>query len=157
MRPACPSKSRSGTPKIFSAKLTDTDKFQWTSKSDVGASTGQDESAAFSIGGPAFGYAGPTTVLIYWDTVYHSFMFAFPTEAPSAQGVLTDPAGKVMAAKPVSIAVGSVKYNTVTDAKGRFAFYGLPEGAAQVGVGSQSFSLTAGPGGKTAKIRTTAP
>ena len=36
------------------------------------------ESASVTVGGPSFGYAGPTDILVYWDTVYHSFMFAFP-------------------------------------------------------------------------------
>jgi hypothetical protein len=36
------------------------------------------ESASVTVGGPSFGYKGPTNILVYWDSVYHSFMFAFP-------------------------------------------------------------------------------
>jgi hypothetical protein len=36
------------------------------------------ESASVTVGGPSFSYAGPTNILVYWDSVYHSFMFAFP-------------------------------------------------------------------------------
>jgi hypothetical protein len=36
------------------------------------------ETASVTVGGPSFGYTGPTEILVYWDTVYHSFMFAFP-------------------------------------------------------------------------------
>ena len=33
---------------------------------------------AATVGGPSFNYTGPTNILVYWDSVYHSFMFAFP-------------------------------------------------------------------------------
>jgi hypothetical protein len=36
------------------------------------------ETASVTVGGPSFGYKGPTNILVYWDSVYHSFMFAFP-------------------------------------------------------------------------------
>lgn len=45
------------------------------------------ETANVTVGGPSFGYAGPTDILVYWDTVYHSFMFSFP-------------AGEVVASNP---------------------------------------------------------
>jgi hypothetical protein len=28
--------------------------------------------------GPSFGYTGSTEILVYWDSIYHSFMFAYP-------------------------------------------------------------------------------
>jgi hypothetical protein len=57
-------------------KLSDT--MEWTSKNSAESSQGTEEKASVSVGGPAFGYAGPTDILVYWDTVYKSFMFAFP-------------------------------------------------------------------------------
>ena len=36
------------------------------------------ETASVTVGGPSFRYTGPTNILVYWDSVYHSFMFAFP-------------------------------------------------------------------------------
>jgi len=59
---------------------------EWTSTNSTETSTESKQSAAVTVGGPAFGYRGPTDVLVYWDTVYNSFMFAFPdatsTRAP---------------------------------------------------------------------------
>lgn len=40
------------------------------------------ESAAVTVGGPSFGYEGATDILVYWDSVYHSFVFTFPTPNP---------------------------------------------------------------------------
>jgi hypothetical protein len=42
------------------------------------------ESAAVTVGGPSFGYAGATDILVYWDSVYHSFLFTFPTPNPES-------------------------------------------------------------------------
>ncbi|HLY00607.1 MAG TPA: hypothetical protein VKR62_18055 [Roseiarcus sp.] len=36
------------------------------------------ETASVTVGGPSFGYTGSTNILVYWDSVYHSFMFAYP-------------------------------------------------------------------------------
>lgn len=71
-----------------------------TSTNSTESSTDSKQSAAVTVGGPAFGYTGPTDVLVYWDTVYNSFMFAFPdgpsTPARSSAAVAGDrarPAG----------------------------------------------------------------
>ena len=36
------------------------------------------ETASVTVGGPSFAYTGSTNILVYWDSVYHSFMFAYP-------------------------------------------------------------------------------
>jgi hypothetical protein len=38
------------------------------------------ETASVTVGGPSFGYTGSTEILVYWDSVYHSFMFAYPVD-----------------------------------------------------------------------------
>jgi hypothetical protein len=38
------------------------------------------ETASVTVGGPSFGYTGSTDILVYWDSVYHSFMFAYPVD-----------------------------------------------------------------------------
>ena len=57
-----------------------------TSASAVSSS----QSATVVVGGPAFGYTGPTDVLVYWDTVYSTYMFAFASQAPRISGVATE-------------------------------------------------------------------
>jgi hypothetical protein len=73
---------------------------EWTSTNSTETSTESKQSAAVTVGGPAFGYTGPTDVLVYWDTVFNSFMFAFPDgpstaalSSASAAGRRTRPAG----------------------------------------------------------------
>ena len=48
---------------------------EWTNTSEQTLESKQ--SATVTVGGPGFDYSGPTSVLVYWDTVYNSFMFAF--------------------------------------------------------------------------------
>ena len=36
------------------------------------------ETASVTVAGPSFGYTESTNILVYWDSVYHSFMFAYP-------------------------------------------------------------------------------
>jgi hypothetical protein len=50
---------------------------EWTNTSTSTQTTGSSQSATVTIGGPSFGYTGPTEVFVYWDTVYSSFMFTF--------------------------------------------------------------------------------
>lgn len=61
------------------ASLKVTGSFEWTNTSTSQTSNQSTQSASLTIGGPAFGYTGPTNIIAYWDTVYNSFMFAFPT------------------------------------------------------------------------------
>jgi hypothetical protein len=67
---------------------------QWTNTSTSTQTTGSTQQASVTVGGPAFGYTGLTDILVYWDTIYQSFMFAFSTGSPSASGMLTDSAAK---------------------------------------------------------------
>jgi hypothetical protein len=55
--------------------------FQWTNTNSTSATQGTTNSATALIGQPSSGWNGSTEVLVYWDTLYKSFMFAFP--APS--------------------------------------------------------------------------
>lgn len=58
----------------------------WTNTNSTASQNGSTQSAIVGIGGPAFGYSGPvnksssadyTQIVVYWDTIYNSFMFAF--------------------------------------------------------------------------------
>jgi hypothetical protein len=66
------------------------------------------ETASVTVGGPSFGYpnthpstSGPTSILVYWDSVYHSFMFAFPAGgvAPDARAQSRSKPGAAKAPK----------------------------------------------------------
>ena len=55
------------------------DSVTWTNTNTTMTTDTTTETATVTVGGPSFGYTGPTNILVYWDLVYHSFMFAFPT------------------------------------------------------------------------------
>jgi hypothetical protein len=55
--------------------LEDCNTLTWTSKTER-KSTSKQEATAL-LAGPAYGYEGPTTVLVYWDTLYSSFAIRY--------------------------------------------------------------------------------
>jgi hypothetical protein len=65
---------------VFHAKVTTTATFDWKSTASRGQSSGSTQSASFTIGGPSFGYKDKVDVVVYWDSVYNSFMFAFNSD-----------------------------------------------------------------------------
>jgi phage tail protein X len=75
-------------------KLNVSDSLQWTNTSTSTQTTDSSQTASTAIGGPAFGYTGPTELYIYWDTVFRSFMFSFdgPTPPPVKDGGPPPPA-----------------------------------------------------------------
>lgn len=61
----------------FTASLSTTETFDWTDTSSQTGTQTQTQTASVTVGGPAFGYTGPTSVAVYWDNIYNSFMFTF--------------------------------------------------------------------------------
>jgi hypothetical protein len=111
-------------------KVTDT--FEWTNTATSSSTSASTQSATVTVGGPAFGYTGPTDVLVYWDTVFNSFLFAFDDGAPSVSSVLKDTAGQPVPNSPVTLTAGPHKFSTFSDAKGGYRFYGVPAGPGKV-------------------------
>lgn len=72
------------TPGSALAGLQTTATFNWTSTNAQSQKQGTEQSASVTIGGPAYGYTGPTSVSVYWDTMYRSFMFAFTSVTSGA-------------------------------------------------------------------------
>jgi hypothetical protein len=48
----------------FTASLKVTGSLQWTNTGSVAATTASSQTASMTVGGPAFGYKGPTNVLV---------------------------------------------------------------------------------------------
>jgi hypothetical protein len=128
---------------------------QWTNTSSFEGSAESSESASVTIGGPAFGYTGPTDVLVYWDTIFGSFMFAFATVAPAASGNLTDASGNPVTGQPLTLTLtaGGQRLTTFTDSRGSYRFYGPVQGSGIVSAGSQQFSVATGPGAPGSTLR----
>jgi len=137
----------------FTASLKVTGSFTWTNSSTSSASSGATQTAAVTVGGPAYGYTGPTDVLVYWDALYRSFMFAFPTEPPAHTGALVDAAGKPVAYKPVTLKTGSHTLSTFTDPQGQYRFYGVPAGQAKVTSEGRELEVAVGPGTPKAMLK----
>jgi hypothetical protein len=123
----------------ISSKLT------WTSTNSSEKTATLAQSASATVGGPAYGYQGPVSVLVYWDTLYSSFLFAFPAEPPSHTGTLHDQSGQPAAWEPVTLTVQDRRYNTLTDGLGQYRFYGAPHGQGTITV-SHHIPVEAGGG-----------
>ena len=60
-------------------KVTATFSFQWTNSNTATITEQTTNSASALIAQPSSSWNGSTEVLVYWDTFYNSFMFAFPS------------------------------------------------------------------------------
>ncbi|MDC0675781.1 hypothetical protein [Nannocystis radixulma] len=120
-----------GMPNIWSVETTAS--LTMTNSNTFGTSSSKTQSATLDVGGPSYGYAGPVDVQVYWDTVYNTFMFAFPSQGP-------DVSGQAAAGSAVNLKVGSTTLRTRADAKGEYRFYDVPAGAAKVSAGGATVS-----------------
>jgi Domain of unknown function (DUF5050) len=139
--------------KILELSLSSTGSMQWTNTNSLSTNTIDSQSAAATVGGPAFGYSGPTDVLAYWDSIYNSFMFAFTSEPPAASGTLLDSAGKPVALKAVTLTVGGHTFKTFTNPRGQYRFYGATGGNGSLAVDGQNFAVPIGPGAAPPTLR----
>lgn len=128
-------------------KLKSSASLQWTNSSSTTDTNAATQSATVVIGGPAFGYKGPTDLMVYMDTVYNSFMFAFPVEALATEGVITSAQGKPVAGTLVTLTVGTSHLTTYTNSKGEYRFYGSKlTGQGSVSIAGKAFPVTVGEG-----------
>jgi hypothetical protein len=117
------------------ASLKDTASWEWTNKSSISNSTGTVQTASVTVGGPAFGYTGPTLMELYIDTIYHTFAFAVvPVQAQEAslKGAVVASTGAHLASTEVILTVNGIKHRTFTNSKGEYVFWGHAKGAATV-------------------------
>ena len=138
--------SVSGTAGIALASLKVGGSLEWTNTSTYGTTSTSTQSATATVGGPAFGYTGSTDVVVYWDTLYSSFMFAFPAAPPAAVGSITDAAGKPLAYQPITLTVAGRKFQTFTNHQGQYRFYGATGGTGSLAVDGQTFAVAVGSG-----------
>ena len=82
-------------------------------------------------------------------------MFAFPTEPPSAGGMIVDQLGKPIAHEAVTLTVGSIKLTGFTDSKGAYRFYNCPSGQGKLTIRATDFALTVGPNVPAPTLRLT--
>jgi hypothetical protein len=118
-----------GSP-LVTTKLQDKNTWQWTNKSSVSFSQGASQKITATIGGPAWGYTGPTVLEVFYDTIFHTFAFALVSDAgmPVAlQGSLVDPTGNAISGHEVSSSVSGKTLRAITNLSGKFTIYGEPK------------------------------
>jgi hypothetical protein len=116
-------------------QLKELAEWTWTNKSENATTTGTTESATFSVGGPAYGYPGPTALCVYFDGLYKTFAFDLvPPEALqlAVKGTLTNSAGSPQSYVQVALVDRGVKQITFTNDKGEYRFYGTISGPATI-------------------------
>jgi hypothetical protein len=121
--------------RIIKTKLKTSNTWTWKSSSSTSTSAGALEKASVTIGGPSFGYRGPTDMEAFYDALYKSFVFR-PVEGRliTLGGTLSSSDGKPLAGKEISVVAGGIKYRTFTNAEGRYRFFGNMIGPAKVRV-----------------------
>jgi hypothetical protein len=136
-----------GSPSVFQAALKSTNSWTWTDTNSRADAVGSTESASVTVGGPAFGYTGPTDVAVYYDLMYKTFLFKFVTtnmavvDAPF-EGVVVSESGTPVAGKEITVVVDGASYRTFTNAAGEFRIFGPKSAPAQVRVdGVQAAAL----------------
>jgi hypothetical protein len=137
-----------GDKSIVNATLKVNGTLTWTDTSTTTSTTTSTQSATASIGGPAYGYKGQTDLLVYWDCIYNSFLFAFPTVPYFHAGRVLDAQGEARAGQKVSLDVNGKTYQTYTDPNGAYRFYDgsgkTVSGTGTLVIGRESQSVTVG-------------
>lgn len=64
-----------GVVSVASSKLTYDGKWLWDTKSQSTKTNTSTQTATFSIWTPSASYTGPDEIVVYWDTVYQTFVF----------------------------------------------------------------------------------
>ena len=138
----------------FNASIENKDNWTWTDSNTKAAQTGTDQKMSLTLGGPAFGYAGPVNMDVYFDTLYQTFVFV-PTElSPQAlHGTVLNNAGKPVVGQLVTATAGGVAHRTYTDAKGAYAFSGTFTGPIVLQAGTTKQQLPGLEAGKSIELR----
>lgn len=114
----------------------------WTSVDTTGSSSGSSESATVTVGGPSYGYTGPTDMAVYEDVLYKTFLFVpVTTTLRSLHGTLRLPTKRSLAGTEVTLIANGLKYRTFTDAKGNYRFPGAISGKGKLTVRGHQYAV----------------
>jgi hypothetical protein len=114
--------------KLWEAKIGAKKTWKWTVTNETSSTEAKSQTAEFTLGGPSFGYSGPVGVDVYYDTLYKTFMFAFPAQGTPlrASGVVEYQTQGPIRHREVHLRVGGRRYRTYTNQYGEYRFYGNP-------------------------------
>lgn len=132
-----------GMPNVLHFK--EVGQLQWTYTNTYGTSTTTTQTASVTIAGPGKDSQVPySDVLVYWDTVFNTFMFDFAKDQPAYSGTVPSTQGMAVSNQTVTLTSGGKTYTTVTDANGNYRFHHVPKGQATVKVKGQTQAVTVG-------------
>ena len=140
----------------FSEKLTATVSFQWTSTNEQSVDKQVSQSATVSIAGSSLNWTSMNAdIIVYLDTIYSTFIFAFADLPLSAVGVVVDQLGNPAANKKVILTVGSNTFTGFTDSHGEYRFYNYIPGSGKLFVEGEEFTVRVGEGVPKSRLRLT--
>ena len=121
---------------MLKAKLKMEESWTWTNVSTSANTSGTTQSISVTVGGPSFGYAGPTDIAVYYDVIYQTFAFR-PVQAatPALHGRVLSRAGEIEAGQEVIAVANGTKYRTFTNTKGEYRFFSEMSGPIEIQVG----------------------
>jgi hypothetical protein len=109
---------------LFKASIKAESNWTWTDVSTTANSSSTTESAAVTVGGPSFGYTGPTDMGVYYDVLYKTFLFAPVTGPAQFKGTLSSRSRQALAGREVIVTANGRTFRTFTNARGE---YRIPE------------------------------
>lgn len=124
-----------GFTSLFKTTLKVENNWTWTNSGDSSSSSTSSESATVTIGGPAFGYTGPTDMAVYYDTLYKTFMFhPMSVTTYKAKGTIKFKKGTAAIHREVFLYAGGKRYRTFTNSRGEYHFPGQFTGTMDIEV-----------------------
>ncbi len=111
---------------LVKTKLKGESKWTWSDTNTRSSTTGTTQSASVTVGGPSYGYTGSTTMQVFYDTLYKTFVFR-PLAGgaiPSVIGTVRSLGKKPVAGKEIVLIADGVSYRTFTDANGDYRIFG---------------------------------
>jgi hypothetical protein len=108
---------------LFLAALKDENDLTLTTINTTSGSAMTEQKMSLTMGGPSFGYAGPTNIAVYYDTTYKTFAFVpFEISGASLHGTVLRDDGKPRVGQPVSVMARGITYRTFTNTRGEYRF-----------------------------------
>ena len=118
---------------FLQAKLSNQNQWTWTDTDTRSTSSTTSESAQVTLGGPSYGYTGPTSIGVYYDTLYKSFLFLPVTGAVQLKGSLRSSGNEPVAGREVVLTgADGVEHRTYTNARGEYRFIDAVDGPATI-------------------------
>ncbi|WP_419804942.1 carboxypeptidase-like regulatory domain-containing protein [Terriglobus sp.] len=143
--------------------LSVSDTFTYKYDNSFKQTTDTSQSETITIGQPAFGYAGPTALYIYRDSLFQTYLFSLtppPGDELLVTGTILSSTGAPERFADISLTAGGRIYRTTTNGNGTYHLVGQPPKSAQAGVlqvGSQQVGVMLGHGSITENLKLAEP